>query len=288
MPINKKSLELRLNKLQRQLKKAQKAEAAARARWTREHQRFVQASVQVVQLKRKGTKKEERLKGIILAWPEKSVQLTKHRDQARALIEDLQRQINESAFNLKVLLERQRAEQAEIDEIVKQTFMLNNAVVIALENRNTYLTFHVFKYLYREDGSVSTQVTLTNSDGTRRVVAMVNTINRILPQAADEAMQLFAQFKKRFNIDPDPDTLPPGVALMLEMSKKIFFEKKTIKPGEALSQFLSLPIDAKQFPELVKAQEVIKQGLRSEKTSSYVRLYVKNQSTGQWEQVKQN
>lgn len=141
----------------------------------------------------------------------KSVQLTKHRDQARALIEDLQRQINESAFNLKVLLERQRAEQAEIDEIVKQTFMLNNAVVIALENRNTYLTFHVFKYLYREDGSVSTQVTLTNSDGTRRVVAMVNTINRILPQAADEAMQLFAQFKKRFNIDPDPDTLPQAL-----------------------------------------------------------------------------
>jgi len=288
MPINKKFLESRLKKLQRDLKKAQKAEAAARARWTREYHKFVQASIQVIRLKRKGTKKEERLKGIILAWPEKSVQLTKDRDQERALIEDLQQQINENTYHLKVMLERQRAEQAEIDEIVKQTFILNESVVVALESRNTYLTSHVFKYLYREDGSISTQVTLTNSDGTRRVVAMVNTINRILPQTADEAMQLFEQFKKRFNIDPDPSSLPPEVVLMLEMSKKIFFEKKTIKPGEALSQFLSLPIDSEQFPELVKAQEVIKQGLRSEKTSSYVRLYVKNQSSGRWEQVKQN
>jgi hypothetical protein len=51
---------------------------------------------------------------------------------------------------------------------------------------------------------------------------------------------------------------------------------------------LSLKLYKKDFPELVRAQKLLVSALRSEKTSAYVRLYVKEDaSQPKWEQVKQ-
>ena len=71
------------------------------------------------------------------------------------------------------------------------------------------------------------------------------------------------------------------------MTKKILVEKTRFKIGPDLYRFLSLELDKEIYPELRKAQELLKQSLRSQKTNSYIRLYQREGRTDQWEPVRQ-
>ena len=279
-----------INKIKKQLKYLTNQEETARNQWNRGYQQFIKASQEYVTKTKLDTKLAHRLRAIINDWPAYSDQLTEQRDQARQELAKLSQYLKEMEIELTKLLQQAEAEQNERDEIVKQTFLLNNTMVSALETRNNYLTSHVYKHLYDEQGKLKTQVSFVNSDKTRKVVALVNTITFIEPASASEAKQLindFFQSISQLKIKSISPAVDQTTQALVDITQQLLVEKTRFKVGPKLYQFLSLEIEGKVFPELKKAQQLLRAGLRSEQTNSYVRLLVKNTATNRWEQVRQ-
>lgn len=254
------------------LGKMKAEEAKSRANWTKRYKRFVNASATMAELKNVATKKAAELREVIKSWPEDTEKLTKERDQHREAIRKQEEELQKQRTELAVLGERMRNMSTETDGIVDQVFKLNDAAVAAFKARNDYLTGNVYKLLIDDNGKLRSQITLTSSDGMKRVVAMVNHLSKLDPALAGEAKDNIDRFFERFK-DTSEAGKEPQVVALLDILKGVLIEKIHFKVGPDLYRFLTVEINEDLFPELKKAQLLLRGSLRSEKTNSYVRLY---------------
>ena len=281
----RKKLEQAIKVTERTLKKLRDQEAKSRAKWTKRYQRFITSAETLAGLKNTATKKAERLKDIITSWKTETVDLTKDRDAARAKIAEAEAQLQAQRTDLAVLLERLENSDKRTDDIVDQVFALNNAVVSAFLARNDFLSANVYDMLTNADGSLRSQVTLTSTDGLRRVVALVNHITRIDTTLASDAKEQINVFFDRFAKTRSENEDDRARAL-IEILENILVERVSFKVGPDLYRFISITIDGDVFPELKRAQHLLRHSLRSEKTSSYIRLYQRQSLSDKWTEVK--
>lgn len=280
-----KELRSLIKKSEKELEKLSKKESRAIALWRKGYQFYQRAAKEIATLKRRGTKKEEKMKDTILSWEEKTIGLTVQRDETREALRVKEEELIRLRLELAQIVEQDKGEKRVTDEIVEQVFMLNDKVVEALETRNGYLSVHVYDKLVDAKGKPHSQVTFDDSSGTRRVVAMVNTISKIDPALAGEAKLEIEKFFNR--IAPRAGQMDEATQALIELMEEILIEKTSFKVGPHLYRFLSLSLDEEVFPELKNAQDLLKKSLRSEKTTSYVRLYTREDRTSKFERVRQ-
>ncbi len=273
-----------IRKCEKNLVKLEEQETKARGRWTKEYGKFLKATTDLANLKRFGTKRHERLKNSIRSWPDRTSELTRKRDEVRTAIAEQKGEVTKQEIELSRVVEKEAAERKSRDELVNQVFLLNNSVIAALETRNHYLSGHVYNQLVDEQGNLRSQLTFINSDGIRKVVAMVNTIQLVMPDLAAEAMREIEQFFDRFRPQAEMDE---ATQALYDLTKKLLVMKTKFRIGPDLYRFLSLELDNDIFPELRKAQDLLKNSIRSEKTDSYIRLYRRVSRADKWKQIKQ-
>ncbi|MBA3047519.1 hypothetical protein FP830_04265 [Candidatus Falkowbacteria bacterium] len=278
-------LEQKIKTDKRQLEKLIRLEGHSRKVWTKAYQLFLRAANQLTKIKVHGTKKEAGLIKKIRDWPAETVRLTKERDDLRAQIKQTEQALVKLGIEQAKLVEQQINEIKTIDEIVTQVFGLNAAVVRASGDREDCLTRHVFPRLIDAKGNLRSQISFTSSDGLRRVVAMVNTMTIVrgdlAAQAKSEIQCFFDRFQRVAKMD---DTVKP----LFDLTRQLLVEKTDFKVGPDLYRFLSMELDADIFPELSKAQTLLRQSIRSEKTSSYIRIYERDNRASPWRPVAQS
>ena len=284
----------KLVELKRQIKKSEdelakliKKEERSRQLWTKEYQIFLKGSEMLAALKVRGTKKEYRLKGIIAGWRTKSIVFTQTRDQARKEIRNAEKELHDLQVKSAQIVERDLNAVRATDEVVIQVFSLNDTVVTSAGRRNEYLKVHIFPDLFDDKGNLRSQVTFDSSDGRRRVRAMVNTMTIVdAPMAAEakaEIDKFFVRIQEQKQAKMDDVT-----QMLYDLAHKILVEKTSFKVGPELYRFLTLELDEKLFPELCRAQSLLKRSIRSEKTSSYIRLFERNNRASPWRPVAQS
>lgn len=282
----------RISELER-LIKAKKAEIAklkkkedkARKVWNKHHHVFEKAADDLADIKIHGTRKEERIKKTIKSWRPKTITLTRARDSARVGMAKAHEELNQLSIELAVLSSQLNSRNAEVDEIIKRVFELNDSAVTASKNREAYLTRHVFNQLYDDNGNQRTQVTFTSSDGLRRVTAMVNSITIVDDTAASTAKTLIEQFFERYD---KPVALSPSIKPLFDLTRQLLTEKTKFKVGPHLYRFLTMELDSATFPELHEAQRLLRSSIRSEKTNSYIRIKKRTSLRDKWQQVPQS
>lgn len=278
-------LEREIKKAKCQLGRLVKLEGRSRKVWTKAYQLFLKAANQLTELKIHGTKKEAGLIKKIRDWPAETVRLTKERDNLRAQIKQTEQALVKLGIEQTKLVEQQINEIKTIDEIVTQVFGLNAAVVRTSSDREDCLTRHVFPRLIDAKGNLRSQISFTSSDGLRRVVAMVNVMTIVRGDLAAQAKSEIQCFFDRFQrVAKMNDTVKP----LFDLTRQLLVEKTDFKVGPDLYRFLSMGLDADIFPELSRAQTLLRQSIRSEKTSSYIRIYERKSRTDPWEIVKQS
>lgn len=282
--------ERRLKHLERRLKNLKEAEANARTAWTKEYKRFMTYSAELAEREernmKKGTKRGQQLVDYIKNWPERSEKLTKIRDELRTKIDQVEDELAGISLELKKLqLEWDNDLQAN-DDLIEVIFQLNQKIVQALEERNAVLTKRVYSRLIKEDGTLRRQLTLENSDGTRKLVALVNSIQFIQTELAEAAKAEIEKFFERYQQPILPQN--PTLAKLYQLTQELLVDKRNFKIGPSFYIFISLDIDAAQFPELAKAQENLRASIRSMKTNSYIRLYERASRSDKWIPIKQS
>ncbi len=236
-------------------------------------------------LKVRNTKKEAALLKKIKAGKVENVRLTEVRDGYLERIEKVNEELLELGTKLTMLREQEINEIKNIDDIVIQVFGLNEAVVQAAAAREDCLKRHVFPRLIDSQGNLLSQITFPSSDGLRRVVAMVNTMTIIRGDLAAEAQREIQQFMERVQ---KPAKIDPTMEALFELTRQLLIEKTDFKVGPDLYRFLAMDLDADTFPELARAQMLLRQSIRSEKTNSYIRIYERSSRTENWEVVPQS
>lgn len=280
------SLHAALAAIDKKLTQAEVIEAKARAAWTKLHHRFLDAAKELAHLKHHGTKKEAHLGAVIDEFDVKSPDLTRQRNEARVRMEELRREKEQANLELARVMAEEQARTRATDEVVAQVFALNTAVVQASIAREGYVTAHVFPLLIDpKTGSLRSQVTFTSADGLRRVMARVNTITIVNHDLAIRALELIDAFKAR--VRPDPDITDATTNMLFDLTDQLLVQRTNFKVGPDLYRFLRLDLDRKLFPELVEAQDLLKQSIRSEKTESYIRLTERASISSPWKQVRQ-
>lgn len=282
--INKlESVIKRTNKL---IEKLANSEKRVRENWTRKYLLFLNAAKTIGRLKIRGTKREARLQARIDAWEDLTKTLTAERDRLRAEIEKEKEALIHYQTELSIILEKEKLRTEEDNKIVNQIFVLNKAVVEATNIKNDFLTTHIFPRLFDQNGNLRTQVTIDNADGTKRVIALVNTIQIVKVDLAEQAQAEIQKFFDR--IMPEKARMDDVTGNLYDLTKKILVEKTNFKIGSDFYRFLSMDFDPDVFPELKIAQDLLKLSLRSEKTNSYIRLYTRNSPTDKWQPHKQS
>lgn len=282
----------RITALEREVKKKKKelarlagCEKRARKRWTRGYRAHLAAAEQLADLNVHKTKREARLKKKIKTWPAKSDSLTEERDAFREQIQGVVQALAGLGAQLATLKEQELNQTRTTDEVVTQVFALNDVVVRAAADREEYLKRQVFPRLVDEQGNLRSQVTFDSADGLRRVVALVNEMTIVKSDLAAEAQQLVESFFEHFQ---RPPKLDPKIEALYELTHQLLTTKTSFKVGPDLYRFLSMEIDADICPELARAQTLLRQSIRSEKTSSYIRLYERKSRTDKWTPVHQS
>ena len=90
----------------------------------------------------------------------------------------------------------------------------------------------------------------------------------------------FDRFQKETRMD---ETVRP----LYDLTRELLVEKTDFKVGPDLYRFLAMELDADIYPELSKAQLLLRQSIRSEKTTSYIRVYERESRTSNWVVVPQ-
>ncbi len=281
-----KILERKIAAKKKELAKLESLEARSRAKWTKENRAFREAAKQLARLKTFGTHKHKRLQEKVDSnWDQRSVELTKERDVLRKQMTDTSQVLVTLGLELAKLKEQENGQTRETDEIVTQVFALNEVVVRASSDRSDYLTRQIFPRLLDDTGQPLSQVSLTSSDGLRRVVAMTNTMTIVQADMAAQAMGLIQRFFDRFQQTAEMDA---NSRALYELTRQLLVEKTSFKVGPDLYRFLGMELDASIFPELAEAQDLLRRSIRSEKTSSYIRLYTRTSMTDKWVDVRQS
>lgn len=283
--------------VERNIDKIKGVEAKARAAWTKKFHEYEDAvsavkaiSKEVLERskERRPTPKkiESRLDSaskIIDRWNEISAALTKRRNEERAKIQAEEDRLQALRIEMAELMAKVEAERKAVDEVVENVFRLNASVVRAFYDRDDFLTRHVYPHLLDDDGRLRTQITFVNSDGTQKVVVMVNKITRMDPDLASRARKLVDEFFDSFTERAEMD---PATLGLFDLTRNILVEKTEFKVGPDLYRFLGLEIKEGLFPKLYHAQLLLRQSMRSERTDKYIRLYERESTDAPWQQVK--
>lgn len=278
-------LERQIIKEKHQLQKLTRLEERARKVWTKAYHIFLKSANQLAELKIHGTKKEADLRKKINDWPAETVVLTKERDILRKQIKESEQALVALGTERAMILEQQSNETKTINEVVTQIFALNDAVVRASSDREACLNRHIFPRLLDSEGNLRSQLSFTSSDGLSRVVAMVNTMTIVRGDLAGEAKDQIELFFARFE---KVATMDQSVKPLYDLTRELLVEKTNFKVGPDLYRFLAMELDADIYPELSKAQTLLRQSIRSEKTTSYIRIYRRESRTTNWEVVRQS
>jgi len=272
-------------RLQQQLEKLAVQEKVVVERWKKAYHYYMKVTSQLEKKRHSNSKKVERMWATVIAWPAESGRLTRQRDTLRAQIDVVRQQL--TACDLQLLqLENTVAQlHQKNDAIVDRVFALNDEVVKAVRSRNVYLMSQVFTYLRKPDGTLHRQVSFMSSNQLRKVTAMVNTISYLEASLAEMAEEEINKFFGRYQVPQVADSL---MASITELLKNVLTSKRTFQVGQSLYEFLTLNLDSQIFPELVRAQEYLKAGLRSKKTTSYIRIYSRPTVTDKWQLVPQS
>lgn len=279
------ALERAISKAKRSLGKLTQLEKRSRGKWTKSYRIFVKAANDLTNLKVHGTKKEGDLGKKIRDWPKETIRLTDERNAYREQMEQAKEELAKLGTELAMLKEQEASETRSVDEVVTQVFELNAAVVQASAGREDCLKRHVFPRLLDERGNLRSQISFTSADGLRRVVAMVNTMTIIKGDLAAEAKTEIQGFFERFQ---KPTKVDRNVEALYELTRQLLVEKTAFKVGPDLYRFLAMELDADIFPELARAQSLLRQSIRSEKTNSYIRIYRRASRASKWEVVPQS
>lgn len=113
---------------------------------------------------------------------------------------------------------------------------------------------------------------------------MVNSMTIVDTALAEQAWEQFDLFFGRFQ----PETMAEEVRPLYEITKKVLYQKRSFKVGPDLYRFLVMELDSEIFPELVHAQQLLKQSIRSEKTNSYIRLWARASTSSKWKPLPQS
>ena len=276
------NLESSLKTAEKKLEKLKREEAKARKKWTDGYRKYLKAAKTLATITRHRTKKERKSRNIILEWDKETVELTKKRDDIRVAILIEEEGITRFRIRYAELLKETEAKIKADDEIVKQVFSLSLTAAEAFEKRNAYLNEHAYTRLVDADGNLRSQITLDHSDGKKRVVVMTNTITIVASDLASEAKKYIEDFFNEFQSQVEMD---PLTHKLYELTRKLLIEKTKFKIGPDLYVFLSIDLDEEIFPKLAKAQQLLKLSLRSEKTSSYIRLYERENRNSPWKRI---
>lgn len=278
-------LDRQIIKGKRQLQILTRLEERSRKVWTKAYHIFLKSANQLTELKIHGTKKEADLRKKIKDWPAETTRLTKERDNLREQIKESEQMLVALGTERATILEQQSSETKTINETVTQVFALNDAVIRASSDREECLNRHVFPRLIDDEGNLCSQISFTSSDGLRRVVAMVNTMTIVRSDLAGEAKSQIESFFARFE---KVATLDQSVKPLYDLTRELLVEKTDFKVGPDLYRFLAMELDADIYPELSKAQTLLRQSIRSEKTTSYIRIYKRESRTSNWDVVRQS
>lgn len=278
-------LEREIAKLTKEQAKLTTLYKAAYQKLSKAYASLMELIEQLTEIENHGTKKEAVLIKRIKAGKAENVQLTKVRNDFFAQIDITKEKLGELGIQLMVLKERELNKINSTNEIVTQVFALNEAMVQASGARDDCLRRHVFPLLLDEHGNPRSQITFPSSDGLRKVVAMVNTMTIIRGDLADEAQREIQKFFERFQ---NPAVEEPHLEAMFEITRQLLVTKSKFAVGPLLYRFITMEIDGNIFPELARAQLLIKQSIRSEKTNSYIRLYERSSRNANFEVVPQS
>jgi hypothetical protein len=82
--------------------------------------------------------------------------------------------------------------------------------------------------------------------------------------------------------------MDPNTKILYDLTHQLLIEKTKFKVGPDLYRFLSMEIDQETLPELHEAQRLLRQSIRSEKTSSYIRIKQRESQNSNWVDVRQS
>ncbi len=259
-------------------------EDRARARWRKKFKQQNADVDKLASIKVHGTLKEKKLQQKVFGFGTRSEQMTiAGRDKIRDKIVETEEKLIQLGLELARVSEQESNEVGVNDEIVTQVFALNGTVVRAAADLGECLKRHVFPRLI-SDGKLCSQVSFTSADGLRRVVAMVNTMTIVKGELATSAQAEIEKFFSKFQ----HMTMDNNTKALFELTKQILVEKTSFKVGPDLYRFLGMELDAEIFPELSLAQHYLRQSLRSEKTNSYIRIFIRDSVTDKWRAVPQS
>jgi hypothetical protein len=243
----------------------------------------VVANPTVRALKRLISKKATSMLETLSSWDQTTKDLTEARNAKANAVQAEEAKLADLRMQKKLLEERLLRDARENDDIVHQIFSLTDSVVTALRARNQYLVQHVFRKLAQPDGTTLSQLTLQSTDGLQKVQVRTNYISRLDSALAAEALAEIRKFFGRFQQETEMDETTRALAKLLD---SILIEKIKFDIGPTLYLFLGSDIDAAAFPELHRAQSLLSQSLRSDRSNHYIRLWQKATTDGNWEEVK--
>jgi len=283
-----KSLTGQIDKVLKQIEGWEKKEATARKRWNYWYQKDEEVLVKLENLERHGTQKESDLWTRHGKWKnELSPTITSQRDEARKQIVKLKERLINLQQEKKDVIKQLDSLQEQNDELIKNVFSLNTAMVSAIRARNNYLDSYVFNNLTNPDGSLKKKIVYYSSDGLRKVNVQVNKIKIVDSELAERALKLITNFFTGFSEDKLNDA-DEDVKMVASLTGLLLTESKSYKIGPALGKFLALEIDKVKYPELREAQKLLGDSMRSEDSSAYIRIYERpSKVVKTWRPVKQ-
>lgn len=284
-----------LVRIKKELEPLKKQETEARRLWTLGYKKYMSATKALNDRRKKGLTTDaikggitnqtvEKIWDTIDGWDQKSEELTVCRDNARNAMKAKEQQILEQEKLLEKMLHEYQIQTQQTDGMVEKVFMLNEGVVAALENMDKFLDSNIFPQLHEK----GTQKTIENSQSTKRLVIMTNSINIMDVSKVEEAKREIDAFFERINPDtkvqPEDDTL----SMLTDLLKELLVVKIKVKAGPSLSRFLGMELNEEKFPELKKAQRLLASATNYSRSGTYVRLLAREKSTDNWVPVRQS
>jgi hypothetical protein len=284
-----------LARIKKELEPIKKEETEARRLWTLGYKKNLSA-VKELNDRRKKNLTTDALKGGLInktvenlwltidGWDQKSEELTQRRDAARSAMEAKKEEILKEEQALSILLHEHQLQLEQGDAMISTVFLLNDGVVSALENMDKYLSTEVFPQLHAK----GTQKTIENSQLTKRVVIMTNSITFMDVSKVEEAKGYIDAFFVRINPDRNIPSDDDTIVMLFELLQELLVVKIKVKAGPSLSKFLGLELSEEKFPELRKAQMLLVSATNYVRSDKYVRLFTRVSKDDVWQPVRQS
>ncbi len=285
-----------LARLQKELAPLKKQETEACRLWALGYKKFLSADEALIKREEKGlTTNSVDEKGVVnktvqnlwaakRGWKERDKELTKQRDAARHAMDVKKSEILEQEKTLSELLHEYQIQTQQINGIVDKVFMLNEGVVAALENMDKFLAVEVYPKLHEK----GTQKTIENSQLTKRLVIMTNSITVMDVAKVQDASRLIDLFFARIAPKQEVEYQDETVAMLSDLLKELLDIKIKVKAGPNLSKFLALELSEEKFPELKQAQKLLASATNYARSGLYVRLFTRATKDDPWQPVRQS